>query len=257
MLVLVGILLTVAFVTLLEQKILRFSQLRVGPQKTGFLGLLQPLADGLKLFTSELILVRASLKLIFLVPSFAILTLILTLTLLTPSLYSGANIHFTLLFFISVLGGVVYFVITPGLVISSKFSLLGSVRALVQTVSYEVRLFILILRTTLVSKTFQITFISYPFFVPFLVFLPFLTLLWFVSALAETSRAPFDFREGESELVSGFNTEYGSSPFALFFIGEYGFLILIRLVFRSLFLGGWSAGFIFLFRTSVLISLFV
>lgn len=131
----------------------------------------------------------------------------------------------------AILGVSVYFFLAPGLFLFSKYRFLGSIRALVQTVSYEVSFFIVLLRACLVCQSFNIGGINYP--VDVLIGMRFFLLAayWLMISLAEIGRAPFDFTEGESELVSGFNTEYGSAPFALFFIGEYGFLIIMRIIF--------------------------
>lgn len=171
--------------------------------------------------------------------------------------FGSSNIDFSFLMFISVLGLSVYFTLIPGLFIFSKYTVLGRVRALVQTVSYEVAFFILLLDLLLLFNSFQINAIFYPFFVFTLLGLPLIAVSWLLTSLAERGRAPFDFREGESELVSGFNTEYSSAPFAIFFIGEYGFLILIRVILRLFFLGGWSLGFLFIFVVIIAVSLFV
>lgn len=229
--VFIGLLLRIAFVTLLEQKILRFSQLRVGPQKRGIFGLLQPFADGVGLFTSEPIFIRKRFNKFFLISPMGIFFAMLMASLVVLSPFTSANVGFSFLWLMAILSVIVYFFLVPMLFGTSKYRVLGGNRALMQRVSYEVSFFIVLLRACLICQSFHIRGVNYPVDVLIGTRFFLLAAYWLIISLAEIGRAPFDFMEGESELVSGFNTEYGSAPFALLFIGEYGFLIVIRTIF--------------------------
>jgi len=233
------ILLAVAFFTLLERKGLGYFQIRKGPNKVGFAGLPQPLADAAKLFTKELI----SPTLTNTVPYFfaPILRLILALILwqLYPSEFITHNILWGVLFFLCVSSLNVYGTLVAGWSSNSKYSLLGALRAVAQTISYEVRLRLIILFSICASCSFNFLLINLKnefVWIGFLM-LP-IAIIWFISCLAETNRAPFDFAEGESEIVSGFNVEYGGGTFALIFIAEYANILLISLISSVLFFGG-------------------
>lgn len=255
--IIVCVLIRVAFLTLFEQKVLSFSQIRPGPQKTGIKGILQPFADGLKLFTKESILPQPSLKKLFTIPPCLILSFILVLTLVLPHPFSSLNVNLTLLFVMAILSVGVYFTFMSGLFSSSKYSMLGGIRGVAQTISYEIGFFTILLVIVVVSGSYAIKDVFSPVNPPIIVALPAVASFWFISTLAETCRAPFDFREGESELVSGFNTEYGASPFALFFIGEYGFIIIMRVLIRALFMRGWSQNYFFFISLTRITFLFI
>lgn len=158
---LVGALLAVAFTTLYERKFLRATQLRVGPQKTGFLGALQPLADGLKLFSRERVKISSS-HLGFYAPPVFLLCLFFSITYVVPSPFSRVGISFSLLYFMAVIRLAVYAIFGPGFLSSSKYSLLGSLRALIQTISYEVSLFLIILRVSFRAHTYSFSHLVHP-----------------------------------------------------------------------------------------------
>lgn len=230
------ILLAIAFYTLLERKILGYFQLRKGPNKVRLTGLPQPLADALKLFAKELI----SPSLANLLPFFAAPIAGLLLALLIWSLYPTTTPTFFIplgvLLFLRISSLNVYTTLSAGWTSNSKYALLGALRAVAQTISYEVRISLLLITTLFLPLTLDFSHLVSSTTLPALLLLPTVALIWFISTLAETNRTPFDFAEGESELVSGFNTEFRGGRFALIFIAEYINILIIRLLTAALFI---------------------
>nr|AAL10094.1 NADH dehydrogenase subunit 1 [Varanus niloticus] len=233
----IPILIAVAFLTLTERKILGYMQLRKGPNITGPLGLLQPIADGLKLFTKEpLRPLNASPTLLILSPILALTTAMLIWAPI-PMPHPLSNLNLGLLSILAISSMAVNSILWAGWASNSKYALIGSLRAVAQTISYEVTLGIILLSIltltggftmqllTTTQKNMWLLSTSWP-----------LTMMWFISTLAETNRAPFDLTEGESELVSGFNVEYAGGPFALFFLAEYTSIISMNLLSCILFI---------------------
>lgn len=242
LIVIVPILLSVAIFTLFERKVIGYIQRRKGPNLVGFLGILQPMADGLKLMIKEPVIPLNSNRLMYI--SAPIITLLLSLVnwVLIPFdknvVISDLNIG--ILFILGISSLSVYGVIIAGWSSNSKYAFLGALRSSAQMISYEVSISIIILTllvpvgslnlTDIVLSQSEIWFI-FPFFPVFLLFL--------ISSVAETNRHPFDLPEAEAELVSGYNVEYASVGFAFFFIGEYANIILMCSLNVILFLGGW------------------
>jgi len=250
LLVVVPLLVCVAMLTYFERKVIAAMQLRKGPNVVGFWGLLQPFADGLKLLLKETIIPSEANKVIFLIApmlTFSLALLGWAVIPITPDfVIANINVGVLYLFAISSLG--VYGIIAAGWASNSKYAFLGAIRSSAQMVSYEVSIGFVIVTVLLVTGSLNLGdivraqaggihhwnafghyFLLFPMFVVF-----------FISALAETNRHPFDLPEAEAELVAGYNVEYSSMSFALFFLGEYANMILMFGMASILFLGGWQ-----------------
>jgi len=237
------LLLAIAFFTLYERQILAALQRRQGPNIVGFFGLLQPIADGLKLLLKESIIPKSSNGLIFIFAPIFTFGLALAGWIVIPfgegALLSDFRLSLLYIFMLSSLG--VHTVIMAGWSSNSKYAFLGGLRSAAQMISYEISLGAVILSVLVLSRTLNFSDIvesqrNVWFAAPLLpVFL-----LFFICALAETNRHPFDLPEAEAELVSGYNVEYSAMGFALFFLAEYSNIILISSVTALLFLGGWT-----------------
>ena len=240
--IIVPLLLAIAYTTLLERKLIAAFQRRRGPNVVGLYGLLQPLADGLKLLLKETIIPSNSNTVIFILAPIVTFMLSLVSWVVIPFdedvVYADINVGLLFLFAISSLG--VYGVIMSGWASNSKYALLGALRSAAQMISYEVSIGIIVMTILLcVNSLNLIDIILYQTNVWFIVPLFPSFILFFISSLAETNRAPFDLPEAEAELVSGYNVEYSSMSFALFFLGEYSHIILMSSMNAILFFGGW------------------
>jgi len=242
LIIIVPLLIAVAYFTLAERKIMGSIQRRKGPNVIGFLGLLQALADGLKLFSKETIFPSSSNIIIFILAPFLSFFLSLISWSVIPfsenSLLIDLNFGIIYLFAISSLS--VFGIIMAGWSSNNKYSFLGSLRSAAQIISYEVSIGFVIINVVLCAGTFNLSEIIFsqnniwyfiPLFPMFIIFL--------VSMLAETNRHPFDLPEAEAELVSGYNVEYSAMTFALFFLAEYANMLLMSAFVSILFLGGW------------------
>lgn len=231
LIILIFVLVNVAFITLLERKILGYSQRRIGPNKPSFIGLLQPIADAVKLFIKNFIVSYKRIKVIFFFSPMIRLRLVLWIWLIIPLEFKIINFTFSAILLLIILRLNVYPLLLRGWASKNKYSIFGSLRRIAQTISYEIRLALILLSILLYYKglRFDIFYINKYFCFIFLIN-PFIFSIWLVSRLAETNRTPFDFSEGERELVSGFNTEYRAGGFAIIFIAEYGRIYFLRII---------------------------
>ncbi len=246
LLIIVPLLIGVAYLTYAERKVMAAMQLRQGPNMVGPFGLLQPFADGLKLFSKETILPDMANKPIFVLAPILTFLLSLMAWAVIPFgelfgktlLLSNINVGILYLFAVSSLG--VYGILMAGWASNSRYAFLGGLRSAAQMVSYEVSIgfvMVTVLLTTGSLNLTEIVMAERPFWVSVMLFPMFIVFI--ISILAETNRTPFDLPEGESELVGGYNVEYSSMTFALFFLGEYANMILMSAITVILFMGGW------------------
>nr|YP_009943978.1 NADH dehydrogenase subunit 1 [Irena cyanogastra]QOD95822.1 NADH dehydrogenase subunit 1 [Irena cyanogastra] len=230
------ILIAVAFLTLIERKILSYMQGRKGPNIVGPYGLLQPLADGIKLFIKEPIRPSTSSPILFLMTPMLALLLAISVWTPLPIPFPLADLNLGLLFLLAMSSLAVYSILWSGWASNSKYALIGALRAVAQTISYEVTLAIILLSVIIISGNYTLGTLAVAQEPLYLIFSCWpLAMMWYISTLAETNRAPFDLTEGESELVSGFNVEYAAGPFALFFLAEYANIMLMNMLTAILF----------------------
>lgn len=243
LLLVVPLILGVAYLTFCERKVIGYMQLRTGPNMVGPFGLLQPIADGVKLLHKEIILPFASHKILFIMAPVLTFSLSLMAWAVIPMgknwVISDMNLGILYLFAISSLG--VYGIIIAGWASNSKYAFLGALRSAAQMISYEVSIGLVLVSVLMLSGSLNMNKIILqqqnlwnvvPLFPMWVIFL--------ISCFAETNRTPFDLPEAEAELVSGYNVEYSSMPFALFYLGEYANMILMSGLNAVLFFGGWQ-----------------
>nr|ASL06219.1 NADH dehydrogenase subunit 1 [Lymantria dispar dispar]AST23736.1 NADH dehydrogenase subunit 1 [Lymantria dispar] len=258
LILILGVLIGTAFLVLMERKVLGYIQIRKGPNKLGFMGVIQPFSDAIKLFTKEMIYPYYSNYLIFYFSPVLAFALSLLIWFVIPYYFNLVSFNLGLLFILSCLSFGVYSVMVAGWSSNSNYALLGGLRAVAQTISYEVSLAIILLSNVVLVMSFNL--VDYTMFQGkiyfFMVMIP-LSLCWISSMLAETNRTPFDFAEGESELVSGFNIEYSSGGFALIFLAEYSSILFMSLLFVILYLGGFELSFYFYMKFVFISFLFI
>nr|QOD97499.1 NADH dehydrogenase subunit 1 [Cochlearius cochlearius] len=233
----IPILLAVAFLTLVERKVLSYMQSRKGPNIVGPFGLLQPVADGVKLFIKEPIRPSTSSPMLFIITPMLALLLAITIWIPLPLPFPLTDLNLGLLFLLAMSSLAVYSILWSGWASNSKYALIGALRAVAQTISYEVTLALILLSMILLAGNYTLSTLATTQEPLYLIFSSWpLAMMWYISTLAETNRAPFDLTEGESELVSGFNVEYAAGPFALFFLAEYANIMLMNTMTTILFL---------------------
>nr|UZT67447.1 NADH dehydrogenase subunit 1 [Prosaspicera validispina] len=257
-LMIISPLISLAFLTLLERKILSYIQIRKGPNKPSFMGLLQPFSDAIKLFSKELFLIKNLNFMFYLISPIMSMMIMLMLWLTLPFYYNLYYFDLNILMFLCFLSMGVYTMMMSGWSSNSMYSMLGSIRSIAQTISYEVSLILIIMTNLMLMESFNIMdLFKFQMNLNFLFYMYPIALMFLTSLVAELNRTPFDLAEGESELVSGFNTEYMSGGFALIFMAEYGMIMIMSSLFIMFFWSSMNFKFLFFFKSMMIMILII
>nr|AJD22704.1 NADH dehydrogenase subunit 1 [Colletes gigas] len=240
----------IAFLTLYERKILGYIQDRKGPNKSFFMGLMQPIMDAMKLLFKEYFILKNSNFYHYMICPILILILSFMLWFVSPFYFNLYNNNYSILFMLSVMSMSVFPMMISGWSSNSHYSMLGSIRSIAQSIAYEISLFLMLLILMILTEGFSFyNFMMFQKYIKFFIFLFPLYYLFILSMLVELNRTPFDLIEGESELISGFNTEYFSSQFTMIFMAEYLSISFMSMILSVMFFGYdlYSIKFLFMY----------